>query len=69
MASEDGATLKVTELFNMAHSPTNVCLKRLHGCVLDVIYLSGMGVAEIAESTHWKGCPHTFGNVVYFILA
>jgi len=63
-ASYDGATLKVTEIFSTAHSPANVCLWRLHCCVLDFILLSAMGVAEIAKSTNWKGCPHTFGHVV-----
>ena len=43
----------------------NVCLWRLHGCVLDFIYLSATDVAEIAESTHLKGCPHTFVYTVY----
>ena len=28
----------------------NVCPWRLHGCVLDYIHLSAIGVAEIAES-------------------
>ena len=65
MESYDGATLKVTELFSMAHSPANVCLWSLYGCVPDFIHLSIMGVAEIAESTNEKGCPHTFGQVVY----
>ena len=64
MASYDGATLKVTELFSTAHSTANVCQWRLHGCVLDFIHLSAMGVADIAESTYLKGCPHTFGHVV-----
>ena len=49
VASYDGAMLKVTELFIMAHSPANVCLWRLHGCVLHFMHLSAMGVAEIAE--------------------
>ena len=29
------------------------------------IHLSAMGVAEIAESTNLKGCPHTFVYIVY----
>ena len=41
------------------HSTANVCLWRLHGSVLD------LGVAEIAESTNLKGCPHTFVYIVY----
>ncbi|KAK6318221.1 hypothetical protein J4Q44_G00115120 [Coregonus suidteri] len=49
----------------MGHSTTNVCLWILHGCVLDVIHLSATGVAEIAQSTNLKGCPYTFGHVVY----
>ena len=35
-----------------AHSTANVCLWRLHGCVLHFIHLSAMGVAEIAKSTN-----------------
>jgi hypothetical protein len=26
-----------------------------------------MGVAEIAESTHFNGCPHTFVYIVYIV--
>ena len=33
--------------------------------MLDFIHLLAMGVAEMAESTIQKGCPHTFGHVVY----
>jgi hypothetical protein len=33
--------------------------------VLDFIHLSATGVAEIAECTDLKWCPHTFGDVVY----
>ena len=55
MTSYDGATLKVTELFSTALSIANVCLWRLHGCVLDFIHLSAMDVAEIAKSTNEKG--------------
>ena len=51
MASYDGATLRVPELFSKA----NVCLWRLHGGVLDFIHLSATGLAEIAESTNLKG--------------
>ena len=51
-ASHDGATLKVAELFSMTHSTANVCLWRLHGCVLDLKHLSAMGVAEIAKFTN-----------------
>jgi hypothetical protein len=65
VASYDGATLKVTELFSIGHSTANVCLWRLHGCVLDVIQLSATGVAEIAKSTNLKGCPPTYGHVLY----
>ena len=63
MASYDGATLKVTELFSTGHSTANVW--RLHGCVLDFIHLSATGVAEIAEYTNLMEGPHTFGHVVY----
>ena len=31
-------------------------------------HLSAMRVTEIAASTNLKGCPHTFGHVVYFSL-
>ena len=65
VASYDGATLKVTKLFSTAHCTVNVCRWRLHGCVLDFIHLLAMGVVEIADSTHSKGCPHTLGHVVY----
>jgi hypothetical protein len=51
----------------MGYSPANVCLWRLHGCMLGFIHQSATGVAEIAESTNLKGCPHTFGHVVYFV--
>jgi hypothetical protein len=39
--------LKVTELFSIAIA--NVCLWRLHDCVLGFIHLLAMGVAEIAS--------------------
>ena len=52
VASYDAATLKVIELFSVAHSIANISLWRLHGCVLDFIQLSAMVVAEIAESTN-----------------
>jgi hypothetical protein len=61
----DSATLNVTELFSMGHSTANVCLWRLHGCVLNYIHRSATDVAEIAKSTNLKGCPHTYGHVVY----
>ena len=47
------------------HSTANVCLWRLHGCVLKFIVLSATGLAEIAESTNLKGCPHSFVYIVY----
>ena len=59
------ATLKFTELLSTSHSTANVCLWRLRGCVLDFINLSATGLAEITKSTHLKGCPHTFVDVVY----
>ena len=62
MASYDGDTVKVTELFSTGLSTANVCLWRLHGWVLDFKHLSGTGLAEIAKSTNLKGC---FGHVVY----
>ena len=36
--------------------------------MLDFIHLSAMGMAEIADSTNLKECPHTFGHVVYIYL-
>jgi hypothetical protein len=48
VASYDGATLKLTELFSKAC----VCLWRLHDCVLNFIHLLATGVAEIAKSTN-----------------
>uniref|UniRef100_A0A8C7MUQ4 Zgc:85777 n=1 Tax=Oncorhynchus kisutch TaxID=8019 RepID=A0A8C7MUQ4_ONCKI len=41
-----------------SHSTANVCLWRLHGCVLDFIPLSATGVAEVAKSTNFKGWVH-----------
>ena len=32
------------------------------------LYLSAMGVAEIAKSTNLKGCPHTFVCIVYILV-
>jgi hypothetical protein len=55
VASYDGATLKVTELFGKAIDCTaNVCRWKLHACVLDFIHLSATCVADIAKSTNWK---------------
>ena len=34
-------------------------------CSIYLFSPSAMGVADIAETTHLKGCPHTFGYVVY----
>jgi hypothetical protein len=36
--------------------------------VLEFIHLPAMGVAEIAGSTHLKGCTHTFVYLVYIVL-
>ena len=61
MASYDGATLKVTEIF----SKTILLPMFVYGdCVFDFIHLSETGAAEIAKSTNLKH-PHTFGHVVY----
>ena len=68
MASYDGATLKVTDLFSTGHSTANACLWRLHGCVLDFIHLEATGVAEIAEFTDLKWCPHTFVYILYAFM-
>jgi hypothetical protein len=61
VSSYDGAMLKVPELFNKA-----ILLPMfVYGdCVLDFIHLSATGVAEIAKSTHLKGCPHTYVYIV-----
>ena len=32
--------------------------------MLEFIHLSASGVAEIADSTNLKGCPHTFVYIV-----
>jgi hypothetical protein len=64
VASYNGAMLKVTELLSKGHSIANVCLWRMHCCVLDFILLSATGVAEMAESMNLKWFPHTFGHVV-----
>jgi hypothetical protein len=58
------------DLFERWHPMMVPCLKSLCSSVqatllpmfvyVDFIHLSAMGVAEIAESTHLKGCPHTF---------
>ena len=69
MASYDGATLKVTEIFSPRHSTANVCLWRLHGCVLDFIHLSTKRVAETAKSPNLKRGPHTFVYIVYLLEA
>ena len=61
----DGATLKVIEFFSKTIL-LPVCRWRFHGSVHDYIHLLAIGVAEIATSTHLKGCPHTFVYVVYF---
>jgi hypothetical protein len=45
-------------------STANVCLWKLHICVHDSITPSATGEAEIAESTHLKGCPHTFVYII-----
>jgi hypothetical protein len=50
-------------------STANVSLWILHGCVLNFIHLSAMGVDEITKSTHFQGGPHTFWHVVYFLIA
>ena len=53
--------VKVTELFSMGHSTANVCLWIFNVCVLDSIYLSATGVAEIAKSTNLKEYILTMG--------
>ena len=63
MASYDGATLKVTELFGKAILlPLFVygdCM-----AVCSVLYTCQQRVAETDESTHLKGCPHTAVYIV-----
>jgi hypothetical protein len=55
----DGATLKVTELFSKAILLSMFVYEDCMAGGLDFIHLSATGVAEIAESTHLKECPHT----------
>jgi hypothetical protein len=38
-------------------------------CEQHFIHLSAMGLAEIAKSTSFKGCPHTFVYMVYIITS
>lgn len=45
----DNGTLKITELFSIAHSSGIVCLKRLNGFMLDFMFLLVMGVADHME--------------------
>ena len=54
----DGATLKVTVLF----SKVILLSMFVYGDCIAVcsIHLLATGVAELAGSTHLKGCPHTF---------
>ena len=59
---------KITELLSTGHSTANVCLWRLHGCVLNFIHLSATGLVEITESTNLKQCPHTFVYIELLIL-
>ena len=56
--------MKVTELFSKAILLSTFVYGRLHGCVLDLINLSATGVAEIAEYSYLKVCPHTFVYIV-----
>ena len=65
MASYDGATLKVTEIFSKA-----ILLPMLvYGAcmaVCSILYTcQQLGVAEIAKSTNFKEGPHTFVFIVY----
>ena len=63
MASYDGATLKVTELFSKA-----ILLPMFIYEEYIFIHLSATGLAEIAKSPKLKVCPHTFVQIVYDIL-
>jgi hypothetical protein len=56
---------RVCSFYGLTCSTANVCLYRLHGCVLDFIHLSASGLAELAKSTNLKGCPHTFLCILY----
>ena len=59
VASCDGAMLKVTKLFSKAILLPMFVYRDCMAVFLDFIHLSATGVAEIAKSTHLKGCPHT----------
>jgi hypothetical protein len=59
VASYDGATLKVTELFSKA-----ILLSVFVYGDCMATFLSATFVAEIGKSTNLKGCPHTFVYIV-----
>jgi hypothetical protein len=66
VASYDGATLKVTELFSkVILLPMFVYRDCMAVCTI-FIHLPAMGVAEIAKSTNLKWCSHTFVYIVYY---
>jgi hypothetical protein len=60
-----GAMLKVTELYSKAIQLPMFVYGCVHGGVLNFIHLSATGVAEIAISTHFKGCPDTRVYIVH----
>ena len=67
MASYDGATLKVTELFSKA-----ILLQMfVYGDCMAVcsifIHMSATAVDETAKSTNLKGSPPTFVYIVYLV--
>ena len=55
VASYDDTTLKVTELFSKAILLPMFVYGNCMAVCLIFIYLSAMDVAEMAESTHFKG--------------
>lgn len=62
VASYGSAIYKDTELF-MMHSIANGSHYRLHGCVLDFMYLLAMVVAETPEISKER-CLQTFSLIV-----
>ena len=49
VASYDSAMFQVIELFTTNHSTVNVCVWRLHVCVVGFTQLLAMGVAKTSE--------------------
>lgn len=60
-------TMPAFELFSMTHATANVCLRRLHGSVLNLMHLFAMGVAKTPELNNQEGCGLTFGHITYLL--